>query len=136
MTDDSLWIDGPDGFEDVKPAPAKKAKGKAKGDGRHIGCPLWWFKAVLPVVQSKGELAVALALWRLRSMQGRRTITVANVYLLAELGVGRWAKYRALKRLATAGIISVKREGKHALAVTFPQRRKHVRARHKSPARA
>jgi hypothetical protein len=127
MTDDSLWVDGPDGFEDIKPAPARKAKGKAKGDGRHIGCPLWWFKAVLPVVQSKNELVVALALWRLRSMRGRRTITVANVYLLAELGINRWTKYRALKRLAAAGIVTVKRDNKHALVVTFVRQKKGKR---------
>ena len=101
MTDDSLWVDGPDGFEDIKPATGskRKAKSKPKQAGRFIGCPLWWLKVVLPVVQSKNELVVALALWRLRTIYGRRTFTVANSYVLAELGTNRWTKYRALKRL-------------------------------------
>jgi hypothetical protein len=102
MTDDSLWVDGPDGFEDVKPAPAQKVKGRAKGDGRHIGCPLWWFKAVYPLMRGKGELAVAMALWRLRSVQKSRTVKVSNVGLLGELGINRWFKYRALKQLEAA----------------------------------
>jgi hypothetical protein len=141
MTDDSLWVDGPDGFEDLDGAkPAPKTKRKPESRERFIGCPLWWFKAVYPVVQSKNELIVALALWRLRKIYARRTVTVANAYMLAELGINRWTKYRALKRLADAGLITVKREGNHALVITFARRGKQkrppVRVRHKLPAGA
>jgi hypothetical protein len=129
MTDDSLWVDGPDGFEDVKPATESKRriKSKPKQAGRFIGCPLGWLKLVFPVVHGRDELVVALALWRLRSIRGRRTVPVSNMALLAELGVDRGAKYRALKRLVAAGIITVKREGKRALVVTFARGRRPAR---------
>jgi hypothetical protein len=40
--------------------------------------------------------------------------------LLSELGVDRFAKYRALRRLAAAGIISLKQINKRAITIVFP----------------
>lgn len=90
---------------------------------RHIGCPLAWFKRVYPVVRGKGELAVALYLYRLRTIQQSRTVAISNERLLTELGIDRYAKYRALRRLAQAGIITVKRHGKKAVQITFREGR-------------
>jgi hypothetical protein len=48
---------------------AKKKLLKAEpiaSSSRLIGCPLWWLKAVLPVVHGPRQLAVALFLYRLR----------------------------------------------------------------------
>jgi CRP-like cAMP-binding protein len=86
---------------------------------RHIGCPLAWFRLVFSVVHGKNELAVALYLYRLRMVRRSRTVAVSNVRLLAELGVDRFAKYRALGRLADAGIITIRRRHKRALEIRF-----------------
>jgi len=48
-----------------KPPPVEDAS-------RHIGCPLWWFKAVYPIARGKSDLAVALFLYRQRAIQGSR----------------------------------------------------------------
>jgi predicted transcriptional regulator len=52
-----------------------------------------------------------------------RTAAVTNELLLTELGIDRYAKYRALRRLADAGIITVKRRNKRALEVVFRRKR-------------
>lgn len=125
MTSDNLWIE--DQADDLDHSlPRRKQRSNhidgAAGD-RHIGCPLRWFMLVFPVVCSKNELAVALHIYRLRSIRRSRTITVANMGLLADLGIDRFTKYRALRRLADAGIIKVKRHNKQALKIMFPQKR-------------
>ena len=88
---------------------------------RFFGCPWWWFEAVFPVVQSKAELAVALHLYRLRVIRHSLTIVVSNSSDLFRLtGVDRGVKYRTLKRLAAAGLISVRQRGAgRAPEVTF-----------------
>ena len=90
---------------------------------RHIGCPLWWFRLVFPVVRGKNELAVALYIYRLRIDPPQPHVAVSNTRLLAELRIDRFAKYRALRRLADAGIIKVKRHNKRALKITFCRKR-------------
>jgi hypothetical protein len=115
-----LWDDdGTDDLADV--APARKASPVA--DARHIGCPLWWFNAVYPIMRGKGELAVALFLYRQRLVQGSRTITVTNVRLSSEIKVSRYTKYRAVKNLEDAGLVTVRRNNKKAVEITFRQRR-------------
>jgi hypothetical protein len=120
MTEESLWAGG---MDDLDAKPARRTARAAVG-GRHIGCPLWWFKLVFPIVRGKNELAVALFLYRLRSIHRSRTIAVTNAHLMAELSIDRFAKYRAIQRLADAGILTVKRDGKRALRVTFQRRRR------------
>jgi hypothetical protein len=106
--DDPLW----------QQADATVTK-RSRPDQYFIGCPLPWFKSVLSVVHGKNELAVALYLYRLWKVFGSRTVVVSNERLLAELGIDRYAKYRALRRLAEAGIITLKRQNKHAIQVTI-----------------
>jgi CRP-like cAMP-binding protein len=54
-----------------------------------------------------------------RAANRSRTLVVTNARLLAELGIDRYAKYRALKRLAAAGIITISHHNKRALRITF-----------------
>ena len=57
MTED-LWTD--EQTDDLDRLPSSRQRtGHTDGD-RHIGCPLWWFKLVFPIVRGKNELAVAL----------------------------------------------------------------------------
>jgi hypothetical protein len=122
MNADDLWLkDQPDDLVDLPTAQIERAEADAS---RHIGCPLSWFRLVFPVVRGKSELAVALCLYRLRAVQRSRTVTVSNVGLLAELGIDRFAKYRALRRLSEAGIIIIKRCGKSSLKIEFTHRPK------------
>jgi len=84
-----------------------------------IGCPLWWFRAVYPVVCSKAELAVAIYLCRRRITSGKRkTFNVPNGELKS-WGISRKVKYRTLDRLAAAGLIRLDRRGREALTVTI-----------------
>jgi hypothetical protein len=90
-----------------------------------IGCPVWWFKAVYPVVCSKAELAIAIYLCRRRITSGKRkTFTVPNGELKS-WGISRKVKYRTLDRLAAAGLIKLDRRDGEALTVTIlPQPKK------------
>jgi hypothetical protein len=123
-----LWEDNDiDALADVA-QPRKGRKVAPTADmSRHIGCPMWWFKAVYPVVRSKGELAVALFLYRQRIVQGGRTITMTNVRLAAETGINRFTKYRAIKKLKDAGLVTVRRHNKQALEVTIRRKREQRR---------
>jgi hypothetical protein len=115
MTED-LWIEGQ--TDALDPQPARR-RPRPAAESRHIGCPLAWFTWVFPVVSGKNELAVALYLYRLRVIQHSRKVKVSNTRLLDELGIDRYAKYRALRRLAGAGIITVNRRRPGSLEVIF-----------------
>ena len=123
MSED-LWVEGQsDGLGELAPKRRPHVQHVASGGGRHIGCPLWWFTLVFPVVRGKNELAVALYLYRLRSIRRSRTVAVSNERLLNEMGINRYSKYRALRRLADAGIIQVERHNRRALVVSFCEKR-------------
>ena len=117
MDEGSLWSDGPTDDLEI-PRRGRRRPHNSHHDDRHIGCPLAWFRQVFPVVRGKNELAVALWLYRLRSIRRSQTITVSNGPL-AELGIDRFAKYRALRRLAKAGLIRIKSNNRKALNVRF-----------------
>ena len=120
---EELWTGGrADDLEHLPPTRHRRTS-TAVADGRHIGCPLWWFTLVFPIVRGKNELAVALYIYRLRMIRRSRTVAVSNTRLLTELGIDRFAKYRALRRLAGAGIIRIKRHNKRALEITFSRKR-------------
>jgi hypothetical protein len=114
---DDLWVEGR-GDDLISRSPHRRPH-RAANSSRHIGCPLSWFKLVFPVVRGKNELAVALFIYRQRAIHRSRTLVVTNARLLAELGIDRYAKYRALKRLAAAGIITISHHNKRALRITF-----------------
>jgi len=89
---------------------------------RFFGCPIRWLRLVYPVAKSKGELVVAIYLWRLRMVTKSRTVTMSNDWL-NEIGVTRKVKYRALIRLEEAKLIKIERRGRAAARVTllFPR---------------
>ena len=118
----NLWID--EQVDDLSSATPVRQPRINTDTSRHIGCPIWWFKLVFPIVRGKNELAVALYIYRLRTIRHSRTIVVSNERLAAELGIDRYAKYRALRRLTEAGIITVRRRNKRALEIVFRKRRR------------
>jgi hypothetical protein len=65
MTND-LWTETQADDLDV---PIRRRAARELNDMRHIGCPLAWFMAVFPIMRSKNELAVALHIYRLRSIR-------------------------------------------------------------------
>lgn len=105
------------------PLPAHNKKANTD-PARHIGCPLWWFNAVFPIIRSKNELVVALILYRQHMIEGDRTIAATNGRLMAEMGISRFTKYRTIRKLEKAGLVTVQRRGKRAPKVTFPRRRR------------
>jgi hypothetical protein len=120
MTND-LWTETQADDLDV---PVRRRAARELSDLRHIGCPLAWFMVVFPIMRSKNELAVALHIYRLRSIRRSRTVAVSNMGLLADLGIDRFTKYRALRRLAGAGLIKIKQHNnKRSLEITFLQKR-------------
>jgi hypothetical protein len=125
VTED-LFTEGQPDDLDVQKIRRRAARVSTDAD-RHIGCPLWWFALVYPAIRGKGELAVALYLYRLRVIQRSRTIKVSNERLSAELGIDRFTKYRALRQLAAAGIVKVKRHNKRALEITFDRKCRRTR---------
>jgi hypothetical protein len=76
---------------------------------------------VYPIARSKGDLAVWLWLWRLRSIRRSRTVKVSNNGLV-DLGITRYTKYRSLKRFAEAGLIDISRRDGNAMVVTIRKR--------------
>jgi hypothetical protein len=125
---EELWIKTDGDPLNVQPAGRHTAtKVKVSSKDGHIGCPLSWFRLVFPVVHGKNELAVALHIYRLRSIRHNRTVAVSNAFL-AELGIDPHAKYRALDRLEVAGIITVKRHHKQTIMITFRDRKRVKRA--------
>jgi DNA-binding transcriptional ArsR family regulator len=63
-------------------------------------------------------LLVGLALWHLKGLRRVDTFIVSNI-LLQEWGVRPDAKTRALRKLETAGLISVEKRGKRSPRVTL-----------------
>jgi hypothetical protein len=109
-------------------APAPTGRFKAARGGaaareppadQHIGCPLWWFRRALAAVKSKDQLAVALYIYRRRVVCKSATIKISNEKLRDDLGIERGAKYRALKCLAAAGLISYEMCSGNAALVTI-----------------
>jgi hypothetical protein len=106
----------------IEAAQATKTKGgrrAAKVDNL-IGCPMWWWQRVLPLVNTKGQLTVAIYLWRRRIVcGGRATFDLPNGELKS-LGITRKVKYQTLNRLAAADVIRVARgSAKEAPLVTI-----------------
>jgi hypothetical protein len=89
---------------------------RRRGDP-HIGCPVEWLKRVLPRVNTKEQLAVAIWLHRRRVVCHNEPFTVPNKALQEDLGLSRQVKYATLQHLEKAGAIALIRDGKHSLQV-------------------
>jgi hypothetical protein len=108
-----LWVETDGDPLDVVPTTSESV------DERFFGCPVWWLQRVLPVVKSPHQLVVAIYLWRRRVVCGNhKTFGVPNSELKS-WGISRYAKYRTLKQLASAGIIKASFRGKEASGVTI-----------------
>jgi hypothetical protein len=92
-----------------------RAVPKRRRTDQHIGCPIGWLRRVLPLVNTKEQLAVALWLQRRRAVCRNELFTVPNTALREDLGLSRKVKYRALLQLEKAGVIALAREGKRSL---------------------
>jgi hypothetical protein len=102
---------------EVETLPSRAALKRRQRADRLLGCPLEWAKRVIPVVQSKEQLAVAIWLHRRRAVCKCELFDVPNDTLHKELGLNRYTKYRALRHLEKAGVIALVRKGKHAIQV-------------------
>jgi hypothetical protein len=101
---------------EVETPPSRVTPTRRRAD-RHIGCPVEWLKRVLPLVQSKEQLAIAIWLHRRRVISRCDLFTVPNEALWQDLGLSRYVKYKALRHLERARVIAITRDGNHALGV-------------------
>ena len=115
MKEDDLWL----GNDDLATEPAHSPRSQERAANALFGCPLWWAKKVTPLVHGKGELLAAIYLWRLRAISHSKTVVMGNSKLLNELGVDRFAKSRALRRLEQAKLIRVRSKPGQAPRITF-----------------
>ena len=104
---------------EVETLESRAAPKRRKREDHHIGCPLEWLKRVLPLVNTKEQLAVAIWLHRRRAVCRNELFTVPNEELHEDLGLSRKVKYAALQHLEKAKVIAVIRDGKRALRVRF-----------------
>ena len=102
---------------EVETLPSRVVPKRHQRKNRYIGCPLEWLKRVLPLMNSKEQLAVAIWLHRRRTVCRNELFTVPNKGLREDLGLSRWIKYGALQHLEAAGAIALIRDNKHALQV-------------------
>jgi hypothetical protein len=80
-----------------------------------IKVPGWWAKKLMKA--SGPAWAIAVSLLRLCWERRERTIKLANGWL-KEDGINRYAKYRALTYLESAGLIAVERRPRKPPVVT------------------
>ena len=92
---------------------------KRRHADQHIGCRLEWLKRVLPLAETKEQLAVAIWLHRRRAVCRNELFTVPNQELHEDLGLSRKVKYAALRHFEKTEVIAVVRDGKRALQVRF-----------------
>jgi hypothetical protein len=105
--DDPRWKDAAL-MVDAPPRPAKD----------YFTCSTAYLARVLPVLPSSNRLAVAMVIYRECLMRRSKTIDLSNA-VLAELGVGRKTKYRALARLREAGAVTIEVDNGHSTRVTL-----------------
>jgi hypothetical protein len=86
----------------------------------YVTCPLAWLARVRPLVRSVEQLVVLQLLYRQCLMLRSRTVPLPNGEL-AKLGISRFGKYRALARLAEAGLITVATRNGRAVYATLHQ---------------
>lgn len=92
-------------------APPRPAKG-------YIICSLTWLARVLPVLRTSDRLAVAQLVYRQCLLRRSKTVDLPN-NSLAELGIGRKTKYRALTLLQEAGAATIETRNGRSVQVTL-----------------
>ena len=91
------------GVQKSNSSPPSHKKGE-----RFIKGPIPWNWMIKATAISGNAVAVSLAIWHLAGMMKTDTVRLSNK-ILAELSIDRSGKYRALKRLEKAGLISQKK---------------------------
>jgi hypothetical protein len=109
MNTNELFEEGDDPFAEPAEESVVKRKRGHKPNGRFIGCPVEWFKWIVPLANSKERLALLLLLYRRCVVAGSPTISVPTKEL-EEFGLGRWSKYRNLYTFERLGILRVQEE--------------------------
>ena len=108
-------------FEDVEDDPLWQMAGllanappqPAKG---YVTVSLAWLARVLPVVRATPHLVVAMLIYRECLRRRSNTVALSNGEL-GQLGISRYAKYRALAWLCGAGVIAIEETGAGDLAL-------------------
>jgi hypothetical protein len=77
---------------------------------QHIGCPREFLIDVCRLTHGRAALLVALAIYRQTAVRRRQTVTL-NGLELAEYSVAPRRKREALRDLANAGIVELRRGG-------------------------
>src|SRR4051812_25887842 len=85
-----------------------KTAGRRKRGQRLIGAPVAFVVEVCRSTEGRAPLVVALLIYRRTCVCGSRTVTLPGVEL-AELGIGRETKRRALAELVAADLIRIER---------------------------
>ena len=98
-------------FEDIESDPLWQTAGLlAKAPPRpaegYITVPLAWLARVLLVIRTPTQLVVAEMIYRECLLRRSKTVPLSNGDL-GELGISRYAKYRALAWLREAGVIAI-----------------------------
>jgi hypothetical protein len=104
---------------EVETLESRATPKRRKREEHHIGCPVEWLKRVLPLVETKEQLAIAIWLHRRRAVCRNQLFTAPNQELHEDLELSRKVKYAALWHLEKVGVIAIIRDGKRALQVRF-----------------
>jgi hypothetical protein len=88
--------------------PATKKTGRAKRNRRLVAFPWAFLVEVCSLTTSRSALVVAELIYRRTQVCSSLTVTLPGAEM-AELGVNRSMKQRALARLAAAGLIRIER---------------------------
>ena len=87
---------------------ATKTAGRKKRGQRLVGSPLAFLADVCRSTKGRAPLVVAMLIYRRTCVCSSRTVTLPGVEL-AELGIGRETKRRALAELVAADLIRIER---------------------------
>ena len=86
-----------------------KAAGQRKRGQRLVGFPFAFMADVCQLTTRRASLVVAVLIYRRTFVVGNRTVTLPAAEL-AELGIDRRLKNRALAQLAAAGLVRVEND--------------------------
>jgi hypothetical protein len=98
---------------------ATKADGRKQRGRRLIGCPMAYLIDVCRLTKGRAALLVALLVFRRTVVCGSRTVTLPGGEL-AELGIDRSMKRKALARLKAGGLIRIEQDApRHTTRATL-----------------
>ena len=104
-------------LEGVNKSNKKKVPRHRKGE-RFLKGPIPWSWIVEASNISGGAMKVSLAIWLLAGIKNADKIKLSNG-VLEELGISRPTKYRAIKAMEHAGLISVSQHSGNSPEITI-----------------